>query len=186
MEEQLEELRRELYQSEQDWIPKRNRLRVLCEPMEVENAQHLDKLPREVWEKILDHLEEDDLFPLALSCRYFRQKQKELVAPTRQHGPESGKPRLALKTNLKRKLKEGTPASSDYLCFCSKEKVLRDHVNERDTFISRLAAYHGHLSLLEVVIKPFRNEYFDWLDSYITSSAGEFSFRQSPFSLFCI
>ena len=171
---------------QQSLVPKSNLLKELCSAREVQNAQRLDKLPQKVWEKILDHLEEDDLFPLALSCRYFRQKQKELVAPTRQHGPESGKPRLALKTNLKRKLKEGTPASSDYLCFCSKEKVLRDHVNERDTFISRLAAYHGHLSLLEVVIKPFRNEYFDWLDSYITSSAGEFSFRQSPFSLFCI
>ena len=69
---------------------------------EVESTQRLDKLPQEVWGKILDHLEENDLFPLALSCRYFRQKQKELVARTRQ----SGKPPLALRTNLKRKLKE--------------------------------------------------------------------------------
>ena len=47
---------------------------------EVESTyQRLDKLPQEVWEKILDELESDDLFPLALSCRYFRQKQKELV-----------------------------------------------------------------------------------------------------------
>merc|ERR1719305_303071 len=70
------------------------------EAREVENARRLDKLPPEVWEKVLDHLDENDLFPLALSCRYFRQKQKELVAPTRQRGPESGKPRLALKTDL--------------------------------------------------------------------------------------
>ena len=42
-----------------------------------ESAQRLlDKLPQEVWEKILDELDENDLFPLALSCRYFRQKQK--------------------------------------------------------------------------------------------------------------
>ena len=47
---------------------------------EVENTQHLDKLPQKVWEKILDNLGENDLFPLALSCRYFRQKQKDLVA----------------------------------------------------------------------------------------------------------
>ena len=51
---------------------------------EAENAQRLlDKIPLELWEKILD---ENDLFPLALSCRYFRQKQKELVARTGQSG----------------------------------------------------------------------------------------------------
>ena len=27
------------------------------------DPQRLDKLPQEVWEKILDHLEENDLFP---------------------------------------------------------------------------------------------------------------------------
>ena len=47
--------------------------------MEAENAQRLDKLPPEVWRKILAKLEDNDLFPLALSCRYFRQKQKELM-----------------------------------------------------------------------------------------------------------
>ena len=47
---------------------------------EAENAERLDKLPPELWEKILDHLDENDRFPLALSCRFFRQKQKELVA----------------------------------------------------------------------------------------------------------
>ena len=53
------------------------------EAEEVANARRLDKLPPELWEKILDHLESDDLFPLALSCRYFRQKQKELVERAR-------------------------------------------------------------------------------------------------------
>ena len=58
---------------------------------EVESTyQRLDKLPPEVWGKILDELESDDLFPLALSCRYFRQKQKELLARARQSSPESG------------------------------------------------------------------------------------------------
>ena len=89
---------------------------------EVESTQRLDKLPKEVWEKILDELDENDLFPLALSCRYFRQKQKELVARTRQSGPENGKPCLALKTDLKRKLDDGQPASVKYLQFCRKEK----------------------------------------------------------------
>ena len=45
-----------------------------------ENASRLDKLPPELWDKVLDNLDENDLFPLALSCRYFRQKQKDLVA----------------------------------------------------------------------------------------------------------
>ena len=52
---------------------------------EVEDVQRLlDKLPQEVWDKILEHLEENDLFPLALSCKYFRQKQVELVARSEQ------------------------------------------------------------------------------------------------------
>merc|ERR1719506_3690055 len=89
----------------------------------VENAQRLDKLPQEGWEKILDELKENDLFPLALSCRYFRQKQKDLVARTRQHEVERRKPRLALKTTLHSKPVEGQPASADYLRFCSKEHV---------------------------------------------------------------
>ena len=54
------------------------------EAREVANARHLDKLPQELWEKILENLDENDLFPMALSCRYFRQKQKELVEQTRQ------------------------------------------------------------------------------------------------------
>ena len=71
---------------------------------ELENARCLDKLPPELWEKILDELKGDDLFPLALSCRYFRQKQNELVERRTQNGPGSGKPHLALKTNLHRML----------------------------------------------------------------------------------
>ena len=121
---------------------------------EVENAKRLDKLPQEVWEKITDNLENDDLFPLALSCRYFRQKQKELVARTRQSGSESGKPRRALKTNLKRKLEEGKPASAEYLSFCGKVRVS----HPRDGFfrqgrIKSLAAFHGHLPLLKKLSK---------------------------------
>ena len=44
------------------------------------NNERLDELPQEIWEKVFDKLGEHDLFPLALSCRYFRQKQKDLVA----------------------------------------------------------------------------------------------------------
>ena len=122
------------------------------EAREVENAQRLDKLPQEVWEKILDELKEHDLFPLALSCRYFRQKQKELVEQTRQHGRVSGKPRLTLKTNLWRKLDYGQLASADYLRFCSKEKVPSEVVPQKVQYIRRLAAFHGHLPLLQELL----------------------------------
>ena len=64
----------------------RARKNVKRDAREVESTQWLKKLPHELWEKILDELDENDLFPLALSCRYFRQKQKELVARTRQSG----------------------------------------------------------------------------------------------------
>ena len=142
--------------------------------MENENAQRLDKLPPEVWEKILDELDENDLFPLALSCRYFRQKQKELVARTRQSGPGSGGTRLALKTNLKRKLKEGQPASADYLRFCSKEEGPGDVGHKKASLIQGLAAFHGHLPLLQELLKPLKELHYG-----ITRAAGESSSSQS-------
>ena len=123
---------------------------------EVEDVQRLlEKLPPEVWEKILDELEENDLFPLALSCRFFRQKQKELVERTRESGPESGEPALALKTNLMRKLNDGQPASVDYLRFCSKEEVPSEGATMRATRIMELAASHGYLPLLQELQKEF-------------------------------
>ena len=129
---------------------------------EVENyARLLDKLPQEVWEKIFDILDEDNLFPLALSCRYFRQKQKELVERTEQ----SGKPCLTLKTNLKRKLDEGQPASAEYLRLCSDLAIydLQTYINSdnhedtdkaeeactRSMLVACLAAVYGHLPLLQ-------------------------------------
>ena len=134
-----------------------------------ESAQRLlDKLPQEVWEKILDELDENDLFPLALSCRYFRQKQKELVERTRQSGSESGKPRLSLKTNLEQKRRWGEPASAEYLRFARKEKVSRDVAQKKAKCIRFLAAYHSHLPLLQELLKPLKK-----LDPGITNLAGE-------------
>merc|ERR1711934_599585 len=96
--EQLRQLRREEGQLQRKLLPKSNRLKELCSSREAENTQRLlDKLPLDVWEKILD---ENDLFPLALSCRSFRQKQKDLVARTGQNGSESGKPGLTLRTTF--------------------------------------------------------------------------------------
>ena len=140
---------------------------------EAENAQRLDKLPQEVWEKILDELESDDLFPLALSCKYFRQKQKELVARPRQSGPESGKPRLAFKTNLCLKLKKRQPVSAAYLRFCSKEKVRfaeKNEGREKAHYTRCVVAYHGHLPLLQELQAGLKR-----LDSNIAAYAGESS-----------
>ena len=136
---------------------------------EVDNTQHrLDKLPHEVWEKILDEIGENDLFPLALSCRYFRQKQKELVARTRQHGGERRKPRLALKTTLYYPPVEGQPASADYLRFCSKEEVPSEDDPMRAQRIRLLAAFHGHRPRLQELVAGSESLYSD-----ITWAAGE-------------
>ena len=142
------------------------------------STQGLDKLPPEVWEKVFDHLEENDLFPLALSCKYFRQKQKELVARTRQ----SGKPRRALKTTLTQYPRKSQPASADYLRFCSKEKVPRDFGQKRDEIIRTLAAFHGYLPLLQELPKSKTKEEIELL--WITRSAGESSSSQSHLLLY--
>ena len=168
MEEQLRPLRREVEQLEQDWRSKRNLVEDMCSAREAENAKHLDKLPPEVWEKILD---ENDLFSFAMSCRYFRQKQKELVARTKQHRPRS---RLALKTNLRRIVRKGQPVSADYLQFCSKDKVPRDVRWRRDEIIRELAAFHGYLPLLQELLAGS-----DSLDAQIVESAGESSSSRS-------
>ena len=143
-----------------------------CGAWEVENAQRLDKLPPEVWRRILAELDNEDLFPLALSCRHFRRKQNELVKRTRQSGPDSDDSRRALKTNLRQKLEKGQPASAEYVRFCIKEKPSRD-ADERASAglrIRCLAAYHGHLPLLQELLKPLKT-----LDPYITVVAGESS-----------
>ena len=139
---------------------------------ELENARRLDRLPRELWEKILDELKGDDLFPLALSCRYFRQKQKELVARTRQQGRESGKPRLTLKTNLERKLQKGQPVSAEYLKFARKEKASRGVGRKKAGWIRELAAYHGYLPLLQELQAGLKK-----LDPALDMEAGESSFH---------
>ena len=143
----------------------------------------LDKLPPEVWEKILDELDENDLFPLALSCKYFRQKQRELVARTgrgRQSGRKSGLARLALKTTLRNDPPEnGQPASADYLRFCSKEKTSNDYYRKKDTRIQCLAAFHGHLPLMQELQAGLKT-----LDYGITGDAGESPFFSQSLLLF--
>ena len=179
LEEQLRLLRREVEQLQQKWLPKRNILMGVCSELEAENDQRLlDKLPKEVWEKILDNLKSDDLFPLALSCRYFRKKQKELVARTRQDGA----PRLAFKTNLKRHL--GRPPSADYLRFCSKETVSKKRVWDRDYCIIHLATFHGHLPLLQELLEPLKTLQPHFYE-HLATTAGESSSFQSSLLILC-
>ena len=174
LEEPLPPLRSEVEQLQQSLLPESIILKDLCSSREVENAQRLDKLPLEVWEKILDHLDENDLFPLALSCRYFRQKQKELVERTRQ----KGKPCRALKTTLHEWPVKDQPASAEYLRFCSEEKIPIDCVGDREDCINMAAAFHGHLPLLQELVNPA------YLDSRIPMDAGESSSSQSLLLLF--
>ena len=59
---------------------------LLPDDIEKENAAVLDKLPREVWKKIVDSLRVKwdrrrlDHFPFAMTCRYFRDLHQKAVA----------------------------------------------------------------------------------------------------------
>ncbi|WZN58710.1 hypothetical protein HKI87_01g02340 [Chloropicon roscoffensis] len=47
--------------------------------LEAKNEERLRRLPPELWQKILDeNLDQNDLVALALTCRFFREKQKDL------------------------------------------------------------------------------------------------------------
>ena len=170
LEEKLQPLKREVEQLQQNWLPKRNILMGVCNARQAENTLRLDKLPKEVWDKILDELEENDLFPLALSCRYFRQKQKEMVERTRQ----SGKRRRALKTNLDRTLHNRQPVSVEYLRFCTKEKVHWIDEYSRDEGIGNLAAFYGYLPLVQEILVDGECD-----GQEFTHNAGESSLSQS-------
>ena len=54
-------------------------LRSVCADLEAANHKLLGKLPPELWEKIVDeNLHPNDLLALAMTCRFFREKQKDL------------------------------------------------------------------------------------------------------------
>ena len=51
----------------------------LCDDFEAKNEKLLRRLPPELWQKILDeNVQQNDLFALAMTCRFFREKQKDL------------------------------------------------------------------------------------------------------------
>ena len=169
LDEQLRPLRIKEEQVQRKLLPKRARLQ------EIENARLLDKLPKEVWEKILGEFEDAELFPMALSCRYFRQKQKELLARPRQRELELlESPHRASATNILRWPQKGQRASAEYLRFIRKEKVPRDICRQKAKYVRWLAAYHGHLPLLQELLAGLKT-----LNVQIAQNAGETPIPQS-------
>ena len=54
-------------------------LRSVCADLEAENEQHLSRLHPDLWQKIInENLHQNDLLAFALTCRFFREKQKDL------------------------------------------------------------------------------------------------------------
>ena len=51
----------------------------LCADFKAKNEERLRRLPPELWEKIIvdESVEQNDLFALAMTCRFFREKQKD-------------------------------------------------------------------------------------------------------------
>ena len=57
----------------------RRELVTLCGKLEAKNGKLLTRLPPELWQKILDeNLNPNDLPALAMTCRFFREMQKDL------------------------------------------------------------------------------------------------------------
>ena len=183
---QLQSLRLGVEQLQTKSRPKSVRLKDLCSAREVDNTKRLDKLPPEVWEKVLDHLEGNDHFPLALSCRYFRQKQKELGVRTIESKPKSLPfPDHPLKTVLHCPPKVGQPVvSADYLRFCLTETCsgtvpLRDDAVRMGLCILSLVAFQGHMSLLQRLVAALNGHCM----YNITEAAGKSSTSRSLFLL---
>ena len=70
--------------------------------IEEENEKRLQVLPSDVWSKIFDQLEENDLFPAASTCRFFRKRTNERL----DEANKKKKGSLKIRTNLVRKTYE--------------------------------------------------------------------------------
>ena len=69
----------------------RRELVTLCERLEAKNEERFRRLPAELWEKIVDeNVHQNDMVALAMTCRFFREKQEDLS--------------IKLQTELKRNL----------------------------------------------------------------------------------
>merc|ERR1711934_479497 len=111
-----------------------------------ENEARLGKLPQEVWDKVFDELDRNDLFPLASSCKYFRHKQKELLARKRWEWMRmvtgwSGEEVCDLPHQSQAYLK--------WLFRCSEMLGEKQH-QENKIFLTAAAAHHGYLPLVKL------------------------------------
>ena len=56
----------------------RRELVTLCAKLEAKNEKRFRRLPAELWQKIVDeNVHQNDMVALAMTCRFFREKQKE-------------------------------------------------------------------------------------------------------------
>ena len=77
--EELVRLLEEARAKSKDNARAKKELSTLCERLEAKNDKLLRRLPPELWQKTLDeNLHQNDLFALAMTCRFFREKQKDL------------------------------------------------------------------------------------------------------------
>ena len=77
--EELVRLLEEARAKSKDNARAKKELSTLCERLEAKNDKLLRRLPPELWQKILDeNLHQNDLVALAMTCRFFREKQKDL------------------------------------------------------------------------------------------------------------
>eukprot|EP00215_Chloropicon_roscoffensis_P002615 CAMPEP_0198474720 /NCGR_PEP_ID=MMETSP1456-20131121/40456_1 /TAXON_ID=1461544 ORGANISM="Unidentified sp., Strain RCC1871" /NCGR_SAMPLE_ID=MMETSP1456 /ASSEMBLY_ACC=CAM_ASM_001119 /LENGTH=209 /DNA_ID=CAMNT_0044201417 /DNA_START=54 /DNA_END=681 /DNA_ORIENTATION=- len=66
------------YLDQNDRAGRKEELLTLCDDFEAKNEKLLGRLLPELWEKITGHFESPDLLAFAMTCRFFREKQKDL------------------------------------------------------------------------------------------------------------
>ena len=165
--EQLDALRVE----EQKLASKRAKVQgQLADFREEYNEKLLCKLPLELWEKICSSLESNNLFAFALSCRFFRKRQKDLV--TKDHKKKLRTEAYGYRSQLVSWRLYGSPRfgqqpklSASYLEFVmegalaelgTKHSRDRDYRRDRITLnVMNLCARDGHLDLLKALAAAF-------------------------------
>ena len=161
--EQLDALRVE----EQKLASKRAKVQgQLADFREEYNEKLLCKLPLELWEKICSSLESNNLFAFALSCRFFRKRQKDLV--TKDHKKKLRTEAYGYRSQLVSWRLYGSPRfgqqpklSASYLEFVmegalaelgTKHSRDRDYRRDRITLnVMNFCARDGHLDLLKAL-----------------------------------
>lgn len=144
--------------------------------IEEENEKRLQVLPSDVWSKIFDQLEENDLFPAASTCRFFRKRTNERL----DEANKKKKGSLKIRTNLVRKTYEPgrgpvfKPTSLNYIKWIRAQKGLTQiDAQDRAEVLKVLAALHGHLDFLRTHLdkKLKSKQGFRTLDSRIVMAA---------------